>query len=94
MLEGLLEAVEKGYRADSPGNKLIAITKVKIMTLYKACKCDSSIAVGVCGVAILLEVVTLVCKRELQIDMEYGTGARRQHIETVPRTSFQLPYTV
>jgi len=35
------------------GNKLIAITKVKIMILYKACKCDSSIAIRACGVAIL-----------------------------------------
>ena len=43
-------------------NKLIAITKVKILLLlllYKACKCDSSIAVGVCRVAISQEVVTL-----------------------------------
>jgi len=26
--------------------------------------------------------------------MEYGTEARRLHIETVPRALFQLPYTV
>jgi hypothetical protein len=39
------------------GNKLIVITKVKIITLYKACKCDSSIAIGLCGIAILQEVV-------------------------------------
>ena len=59
-----------------PENKLIAITKVKIIILYKACKCDYSIAIRVCGVAILQEVVTLVRMRELHIDMEYGTGAR------------------
>jgi len=29
-----------------------------------------------------------------QINMEYKTKARGQHIETVPRTSFQLPYIV
>jgi len=58
-----------------PGNKLIAIIKVKIITLYKACKCDYSIAIGACGVAILQEVVTLACMRELHIKMEYGKGA-------------------
>jgi len=47
-----------------PGNKPIAITKVKIIILYKACKCDSSIAIGVC------RVVTLACMRELQ--NQYG----------------------
>jgi len=54
-------------KASFRGNKLIAITKVKIITSIKAGQCDSSIAVGVCGVAILQEVVTLACKRELQI---------------------------
>src|SRR6202041_1337546 len=72
----------------------IAITKVKIITLDKACKCDSSIAIGVCRVAISQKVVTLARIRELHIGMEYGTEARGQHIETVPRTSFQLPYIV
>jgi hypothetical protein len=79
---------------NTPGNKLIAITKVKIITLDKACKCDSSTAIGVRGVAISQKVVTLARIRELHIGMEYGTEARRQHIETVPRTSFQLPYIV
>jgi len=37
----------------TPRNKLIAITKVKVIILYKACKCDGSIAIRVCGVAIL-----------------------------------------
>lgn len=46
------------------------------MVLYKACKCDSSIAVGACGVAISQEVVTLARMRELWINIEYGTGAR------------------
>jgi len=31
------------------------------MTLYKAYKCDSSIAIRVYGVTILQEVVTLAC---------------------------------
>ena len=52
------------------------IIKVKIITSYKACKCDYSIAIGVCGVAILQEVVNLARMRELHIEMEYGTGAR------------------
>ena len=42
-----------------PGNKLIAIMKVKIIILDKACKCDSSIAIGVCGVTRSQGVVTL-----------------------------------
>ena len=42
----------------------------------------------------ITKVVTLARIRELHIGMEYGTEARRQHIETVPRTSFQLPYIV
>jgi hypothetical protein len=46
------------------------------MTLYKPCKCDSSIAVEACGVTISQEVVTLARMRELHIDMEYGIGAR------------------
>ena len=50
--------------------------------LYKAYKCDSSIAIRVFG------IVTLARMRELHIEMEYGTEAQRQHIETVPRTSF------
>ena len=56
-------------------NKLIAITKVKIITLYKAYKCNYSIAIGACGVAILQEVVNLAHMRELHIEMEYGIGA-------------------
>ena len=40
-------------------NKLITITKVKIIKSDKACKCDSSIAIKVCGVAISQKVVTL-----------------------------------
>jgi hypothetical protein len=62
-------------RISPPRNKLIAITKVKIIILYKACKCDCSIAIGACGVAILQEVVS-ARMQELHIDMEYGTGAR------------------
>ena len=73
---------------NTPENELIAITKVKIITSGKACECDSSIAIGVCGVVALARI------QKLHIDMEYGTEARRQHIETVPRTSFQLPYIV
>jgi len=41
------------------------IIKAKIITLGKACKCDSSIAIGVCGVAILQNVVTLARMRAL-----------------------------
>ena len=52
------------------------ITKVKIITLYKAYKCDCSIAIGACGVAISQEVVNLVRMRELHIETEYGTGAQ------------------
>jgi len=44
-----------------PKNNFIVIIKVKIITLYKAYKCDYSIAIRVCGVAILQEVVTLAC---------------------------------
>ena len=56
--------------------------------------------------AILVEIkiIEIVYERSLRegdrralrpgIGMEYGTEARRQHIETVPRTSFQLPYIV
>ena len=40
-----------GHR-NAPGNKLVAIIKVKIIRLYKACKCDSGIAIGVYGFAI------------------------------------------
>ena len=70
-----------------PGNKLIAITKVKIMILCKAYKYDSGIAVRACRVVILREVVTLARIQELQIDTEYRIGAR-SYIETVPRTLF------
>ena len=52
--------------ASSSANALSTITKVKIMTSYKACKCDSSITVEACGVAISREVVTLACIRELE----------------------------
>jgi len=43
-----------------------AITKVKIIISYQACKCDSSIAVEACGVAILREVVILAYTAFLQ----------------------------
>ena len=59
-----------------PRNELIAIMKVKITTSYKACKCDCSIAVRACGVAISQEVVTLAYMRELYIKMEHWKGAR------------------
>jgi len=39
--------------AYGPGNKLIAITKVKIITLYKACKVRLQYRNRACGVAIL-----------------------------------------
>src|ERR1700722_4468975 len=43
-----------------------AITKVKIIISYKACKCDSRIGVEACGVVILREVVTLAHIWELE----------------------------
>ena len=54
----------------------IPITKVKILLLYTACKCYSSIAIRVRGVATSWEVVTWTHMRELQIETEYVTGAR------------------
>ena len=63
-------------RLRRPENKLITITKIKIITLYKACKCDCSITIGAYGAAISQEVITLARVWELHINMEYGTGAR------------------
>jgi hypothetical protein len=52
----------------------------KIIILYKACKCDSSIAVEACGVAISREIVTLAHMWKLQINMEYGKEALPVHL--------------
>jgi len=68
--------VELQRRPRRPENKLITITKVKIIILYNACECDCSIAIGTCGIAISQEVVNLARMRELHIEMEYRTGAR------------------
>jgi hypothetical protein len=77
----------------APGNKLIAITKVKKIISYKDCKCDYSIAIGACGVTISQEVVTLARMRELHINMEYGTGARGYILKRCqePHFNFCLP---
>ena len=79
-----------------PGNKLIAIMKVKIMILYKACKCDCSIAIRACGVAISQEVVTLARMRELHINIEYGTGARSYILKWCqePHFNYYIQYSL
>ena len=70
--------------------------KVKIMILYKACKCNSSIAVKVCGVTILQEVITLARMWELQINTEYGMGARSYILKRCqePHFNYCLQYSL
>ena len=73
----------------TPENMLIAIIKVKMIILcYKAYKCDSSIAIGVCGVAIsslwrVCESSILKWNIEWELEATYWNGAKNLILTTV-----------
>jgi len=63
--------------------------KVKIITSYKAYNCDSSIAIGACGVAILLQEVIYarapesIWNMEQELEAPYWNGAKSSILTTV-----------
>ena len=70
------------------GNRLVAIIKIKIITSYRACRCDSSIVIGVGGGAISQEVVALACMQELQIDLEFKSGVQSSRLNWCQEPQF------